>query len=67
MAIFRISSSFDDDVGMILKEGDHLFRCGNLLSLEDPPVGLIDDLLEDTDRPFDPSGQFTPRKGIREV
>ena len=46
------------------KERDHLFRCGDLLSLEDPPVGLIDDFCEDTHCPFEPSGQFSSCEGV---
>lgn len=64
MTILRVSFSFDDDVGMVLKEGTYLFRCRNLLFLEDSPVGLIDDFCEDGHCPFEPSGQFSSREGV---
>ncbi len=47
--VLGLTALLDDDVGVILEEGDHLLRGGNLLSLEDPPVGLVDHLVEDAD------------------
>ena len=47
----------DDDVGMIFEEGDHFFRGGHLLALEDPPVGLVNHLAEDADSPRQLLGQ----------
>lgn len=38
-------------------EGNHLLRGGNLLSLEDPPLGLADYLLQQADRPGKLFGQ----------
>jgi hypothetical protein len=66
MVVFRFPCSFDDDVGVLLEEGDYFLRCRDLLTLEDSPVGLIDDLTENTDSPLKSSGQFMSVKGIGE-
>ncbi len=56
---------FDDDVGMIAKRTAP-FPMQDLLSLENSPVGLIDDLAEDTHCPFKSPGEFLSREGIGE-
>ncbi len=63
--VFGIPSSLDDDVGVVLEEGDDLFRGGDLLSLEDAPLGLVDDLAEDADGPHRASGQAHGRQRCR--
>ena len=64
--VFGIPSLLDDDVRVVLEEGDDLLRGGDLLSLEDAPVGLVDHLAEDADGPVEPPGKLTAGKGVCE-
>ena len=60
--VLGISSSLDDDVGVVLEEGNDLFRCGDLLSLEHTPLGLIDHFAENADGPVSFRASSWPAK-----
>src|SRR5208283_2437772 len=65
--VFRIPSPLNDDVGVVLEEGDDLLRGRDLLAVEHTPFSLIDDLAEDTDGPVQPAGKLMARKGVCEI
>ena len=67
MPVFGVPFSFYDNVGMAFKERDYLFRCRDLFILEDPAVGLVDYLTENTECPFEPPGKLMGGKGAHEV
>ena len=66
MPVFGIPSPLDDDVRVVLEEGDDLLRGRDLLTLEDAPLGLIDDLPEDAYGPDQPAGKLTAGEGVLE-
>lgn len=67
MAVFGIPFPFDDDVGVVLEEGDHLLRGRDLIALAYATVGLIDNLTEDTYCPFQSPSKLMAQKGVFEV
>jgi hypothetical protein len=64
VSVFGVSSSLDDNIGMVFEEGDYLLRCGKALVFENSPLGLIDDSTEDAHCPLKLSCQFTTREGV---
>jgi hypothetical protein len=64
VAVLGFAPLLDDDVGVVLEEGDYFLRGGNLLPLEDPPVCLVDHLVEDADRPRQLLGQDLAGKEV---
>ena len=67
VAELGLTPLLDDDVGMVLEEGDYFLRDGNLLLLEDPPVGLVDDLVEDAYCPRKLFGQDLAGKEVGKI
>ena len=61
---YSCSSSFDDDVGMVLEEGDDLLGSRDCLSLEHTPISLVDYLAKDAYSTDEPPGKFVGRGGL---
>ena len=64
--VFGIPSLLDDDVRVVLEEGDDLLGGRDLLSLEHAPLGLVDDLAEDAYGPDEPAGELPAGEGVFE-
>jgi len=65
--VFRVPSSLDDDVVWSSKKETIFSEAGTFLPFEDSPLGLVDDLAENADGPFEPPGKLVAGKGIFEV
>ena len=52
VAKLGFTALLDNDVAMILAEGDNFFRNLNLLGMEHSPLGLADDLFQQADCPL---------------
>ena len=46
MAVLHVTSAFDDDIGVRLKQADHLLVGGDRFAMQDPTLGLGDDPLD---------------------
>ncbi len=44
MAVLNLPAPFDDDVGVFLEQAENLLPGRDLLTLDDSPFGLVDDL-----------------------
>ena len=64
MAVFGIPSPLDDDVSVVLEEGNDLLGSRDALSFEDAPVGLVDHFAEDADGTDKPPGKLPAGEGI---
>lgn len=66
MSIFRLSSSFNDNIRVVLKEGDDLLRGRNLLPFQDTSFCLVHHFAEDAKCPRESSGKLVGREGVFE-
>src|SRR5208337_3184580 len=64
--VFGIPSFLDDDVRVVLEEGDDLLRGRDVLTLEDAPLGLVDHLAEDAYGPDEPPGKLPAGEDVFE-
>jgi len=67
VAVLGVPATLDDDIGMLLKEGNDLPRYGILLALEDALVSLVDDFPEDADGLFEVMSQTKGSKRVADI